>query len=95
MCPDAVEKKNLIEGKTFYTRLIAIARGKILPNRSDAIEWITYDLFTSMRARDEEITEEVLQGAIMCLSGQVDEARMKCADMSALIRHRVKEGGTE
>lgn len=92
---DAIERKNLTEGKTFYARLIAIARGKILPNRLDAIEWITHDLFTSMRTRDEELTEEVLQGAIMCLSGQVDEARMNCADMSALIRHRVQEGGTE
>ena len=81
------------EGKAFYTRLIPIALGKSLPNRTDPYEWITYDTWKSMRATDTELTEVVWQGALLCIMAQVDEARMKCPDIGSLLRHRAKEAG--
>ena len=34
---------SLEEGKAFYARLIPLAKGKRLPDRSDPLEWITFD----------------------------------------------------
>ena len=31
------------EGKGLYARLIPLAKGKRLPDRSDPLEWITFD----------------------------------------------------
>lgn len=84
---------SLEEGQTFYKRLIPIAMGKKLPNRSDSYEWITYDVFTSMRACDKELADEVLQQALVCITAQVDSKRLACPDMGSLLRQRIKEGG--
>ncbi|KAL8689520.1 MAG: hypothetical protein Q9218_004831 [Villophora microphyllina] len=46
-----------------------------------------------MRATDAELTEVVWQGALLCITAQVDEARMKCPDMGSLLKHRAKEAG--
>ncbi len=81
------------EGKKFYRRLIPIAMGKTLPNRDDPYEVITYDTWASMRACDPALTDVVLQQALVCITAQVDEARLKCKDMGALLRHRTKEAG--
>ena len=91
--PDIAENMSLEDGQAFYQRLILLARGKVLPNREDALEWITYDTFAGMRAVDEEQTEAVLQGAILCVLAQVDPARKKCVGMGQLLRQRYKEGG--
>lgn len=81
------------EGKALYKRLIPIAKGKVLPDRKDPYEWITYDAFASMRAVDERLTEDTLEGAIMSVMAQVDEARTSCVSMESLLKHRIKEGG--
>ena len=81
------------EGKALYKRLIPIAKGKILPDRTNAYEWITYDVFASMRAVDEELTEIVFQGALLCVNAQVDQGRNSIVGMGALLKQRYKEGG--
>ena len=84
---------SLEDGKAFYMRLILLAQGKAVPNRENAYEWITYDLFASMRAVDEEQTKSVIKDAILCVTAQVDPARQKCVGMGQLLRQRYKEGG--
>lgn len=90
---DVAEDMSVEEGKELYKRLIPIATGQKLPNRSDPYEWITYDVFTSMRACDKELADQVLQGALSCITAQVDSARVACPDMGSLLRQRIKEGG--
>ena len=90
---DVAEDMSLEEGKMLYKRLIPIAMGKQLPNRSDPFEWITYDTFTSMRACDKELADQVLQEALVCINAQVDSNRLACPDMGSLLRQRIKEGG--
>ncbi|KAL8838626.1 MAG: hypothetical protein Q9170_002072 [Blastenia crenularia] len=90
---DVAEDLSISEGQDLYKRLIPLALGKTLPNRSDPYEWITYDTWASMRAMDAELTEVVWQGALLCITAQVDEARMKCPDMGSLLKHRAKEAG--
>ncbi|KAL8713549.1 MAG: hypothetical protein Q9220_002411 [cf. Caloplaca sp. 1 TL-2023] len=90
---DVAEDMSMAEGQDLYKRLIPLALGKAIPNRADPYEWITYDTWKSMRAKDPELTEVVWQGALLCIMAQVDEARMKCADLGSLLKHRAKEAG--
>ena len=90
---DVAEAMDLEEGKMLYKKLIPIAMGKKLPNRSDPYEWITYDVFTSMRACDEELADQVFRGALVCITGQVDSGRLTCSDMGSLLRQRTREAG--
>lgn len=83
----------LKDGKDFYRRLIPIAMGKILPNRDDPYEWITYDTWEALRNTDQVLADQVLQQAFVCILAQVDEARLSCTDMGALLRQRTKEAG--
>ena len=90
---DVAEDMSLEEGKKLYKRLIPIAMGKKLPNRKDPYEWITYDVWTSMRACDKELADQVLREALVCITAQVDTVRLACPDMGTLLRQRIKEGG--
>ena len=90
---DVAEDMSLEEGKAFYKSLVPIAMGKKLPNRSDPYEWITYDTWTSMRACDKELADGVLEGALNCITAQVDAQRLACPDMGSLLRQRIEEGG--
>lgn len=90
---DVAENMSLEAGKALYKRLIPIAKGNVLPDRTDAYEWITYDVWASMRAVDEVLTEAALQDAILCVNAQVDPARNSCAGMGSLLKQRYKEGG--
>ena len=90
---DVAEDMNLEEGKAFYKSLVPIAMGKKLPNRSDPYEWIVYDTWTSMRACDKELADGVLEGALSCITAQVDAQRLACPDMGSLLRQRIEEGG--
>ncbi|MCJ1479457.1 hypothetical protein MMC13_008143 [Lambiella insularis] len=90
---DVAENMSVEEGKALYKRLIPIAKGKVLPNRADPYEWITYDVWASMRAVDEGLTENTFQGALLCVNAQVDAARNSCVSMSSLLKQRYKEGG--
>lgn len=90
---DVAESMSFEDGKRFYQRLILLAKGKFLPDRENAYEWITYDTFASMRADDEALTEIVLREAMLCVNAQVDEARNHVVGMGALLKQRYKEGG--
>lgn len=81
------------EGKALYKNLTPIALGKTLPDRNKPLEWITYDIWKSMRATDAELTEVVWQGALLCIMAQVDDERTKCPDIGSLLKHREKEAG--
>ena len=81
------------EGKAFFKRLIPIAEGKVLPDRKDPYEWITYDVWASMRAVDEALTEATFRGSLLCMNAQVDKARNACAGMGALLKQRWEEAG--
>ena len=90
---DVAEDMSVEEGKKLYKRLIPIAMGKKLPDRKDPYEWIIYDVFTSMRACDKELADQVLREAMVCITAQVDTVRHACPDMGTLLRQRIKEGG--
>ena len=81
------------EGKTFYKKLIAIAKGKIEPDEGNAVQRVTYEIWQSLRTKDEKLADDVLDGAILCLQAQVDERRLSCTNMKKLLEYRGEEGG--
>ena len=46
---------SLEEGQAYNEKLIPISKGEVLPDRSVPVEYILYDLWESMRAKDYEL----------------------------------------
>lgn len=84
---------DLAQGKEFYTKLVYLAYGKILPDRENPMEWITYDICASMRAQDEVLAKDVIDMIQKCFRAQVDMARLNCDSLGDLLKQRCQEGG--
>jgi hypothetical protein len=84
---------SIARGKALYARLTAIATGEAAPDRSNPYEWITHDVWTSMRARDHALADEVLAQFLVCIHAQVDKARLECENIGTLLAQRIKEAG--
>lgn len=61
MDPDLQEDMSLEEGKALFAKLIPLVKGTRLPDRNDALEWLTYDTFASMRECDDGLTDEMVK----------------------------------
>ncbi len=83
------------DGKKFYGRLIAIAKGDLTPEEGASIEQITFEVWQTLRSKDEKLANDVLKAAILCLEAQVDARRLSCANMEKLLEYRGEEGGVE
>jgi len=81
------------EGKQLYRNLILLAMGVKKPDRDNAYEWITYDIFASMRACDKKLTDQMLRQALVCITAQVGDVRLNCTKQDQVIAQRIKEGG--
>ncbi|KAK5732046.1 hypothetical protein LTR17_010882 [Elasticomyces elasticus] len=90
---DVAEDMSLDEGKVYYERMIAIAKGKIPPKIDAPVERITYDVWQSLRETDGKLADDVLNGAILCLKAQVHPRRLACTDIGKLLEYRAEEGG--
>lgn len=87
------EDLDVEEGKLFYKKLIGIAKGRLEPNKDDAVECITHEIWQELRSKDEKLADDVLDGAILCLEAQVDSRRLKVSSTKKLLEYRGEEGG--
>ena len=81
------------QGKAFYKKLIGIAKDKIQPDISNAVERVTHEIWRELRLKDEKLADDVLDGAILCLEAQVDARRLNVSSMKTLLEYRGEEGG--
>lgn len=81
------------EGKAFAARLIPLIKDKRSPDRSDPLDWIIDNTFANLRECSPKLTDEVIEGLMLYIRGQVNEARLKDTDMAAWLQQRRKEGG--
>ncbi|KAK7749839.1 carbonyl reductase (NADPH-dependent) ari1 [Cytospora paraplurivora] len=90
---DALDHMSLAEGSAYNEKLIPIARGHVLPDRSVPVEYITYDLWESMRAHDKELADEILEPTFVFMRAQTDKARLKPMNMGDYFDYREKDVG--
>ncbi|KAI3337027.1 Aristolochene synthase from penicillium Roqueforti [Xylariaceae sp. AK1471] len=90
---DILEDMSFEEGSAYNEKLIPIARGDVVPNRSVPVEYITYDLWDSMRACDKEVADEVLEPTFTFMRAQTDKVRMSITELGHYLEYREKDVG--
>ncbi|KAI0903431.1 Aristolochene synthase in complex with 12,13-Difluorofarnesyl diphosphate [Ustulina deusta] len=90
---DTLETMSFEEGTAYNGRLMSIIRGDVTPNRSVAVEKITYDLWESMRAHDEELAEEIVEPLFIFMRSQTDKIRAKSMSLMQYFEYRDKDIG--
>lgn len=84
---------SLEEGSAYNEKLIPISRGDVLPDRSVPVEYITYDLWESMRAHDREMADEIMEPVFVFMRAQTDKARMKRMSLGEYFVYRERDVG--
>ncbi|KAM7188912.1 Isoprenoid synthase domain containing protein [Rhypophila sp. PSN 637] len=90
---DLLEDMSFEDGEAYNAKLIPIARGDVLPDRSIPAEYITYDLWESMRASDKELADEVLEPTFTFMRAQTDRVRMEITELGHYLEYREKDVG--
>ncbi|KAI0109098.1 Aristolochene synthase in complex with 12,13 Difluorofarnesyl diphosphate [Nemania sp. FL0031] len=90
---DQLEHMSLKEGEAYNKRLMDIARGDILPDRTIPAEYMFYDLWESMRAHDFKMANEVLEPVFVFMRAQTDSARLKPMNLEEYLEYREKDVG--
>ena len=84
---------SLDDGVIYNEKLMRLARGDELPDRSVPVEYLMYDIWESMRAHDKELAAEVLGPAFVFLRAQVDKQRLKPMDLRTYLKYREQDVG--
>ncbi|KAI9168056.1 Aristolochene synthase [Paramyrothecium foliicola] len=90
---DILEELSFEDGSAYNEKLIPIARGEVLPDRNIPVEWITYDLWESMRACDKELADEVLEPTFLFMRAQTDKVRLEITELGHYLEYREKDVG--
>ncbi|TGJ88397.1 hypothetical protein E0Z10_g326 [Xylaria hypoxylon] len=90
---DILEDLSFEDGSAYNEKLIPIARGDVAPDRSIPVEYITYDLWESMRACDKELADEVLEPTFTFMRAQTDKVRMSITELGHYLEYREKDVG--
>jgi aristolochene synthase len=69
------------------------SRGDVLPDRSVPVEWITYDLWESMRKHDLEMANDILEPVFVFMRAQTDRTRMRRMGLGEYFEYREKDVG--
>lgn len=90
---DVLEDMSFEDGSAYNENLIPISRGDVLPNRNIPVEYITYDLWESMRAHDKVLADEILEPVFTFMKAQTDRVRMSIKEMGPYLEYREKDVG--
>ncbi|KAI0146312.1 Aristolochene synthase in complex with 12,13-Difluorofarnesyl diphosphate [Xylariaceae sp. FL1272] len=90
---DALEYMSLEDGKAYNENLMPISRGDVLPNRDIAAEWITYDLWESMRKQDHAMADEILEPVFTFMRAQTDSQRLGKMALGSYLEYREADVG--
>ncbi|KAJ9306248.1 hypothetical protein DTO217A2_4182 [Paecilomyces variotii] len=85
---DLLEDMSMDEGSAYNERLIVLSRGNVLPDRSIPVEWITYDLWESMRAHDKALADEILEPVFSFMRAQTDKVRLSIKGLGNYLEYR-------
>ncbi|KAK1638009.1 Aristolochene synthase from penicillium Roqueforti [Colletotrichum phormii] len=90
---DLLEHMSFADGEAYNERLIPIARGDALPDRSIPVEYIFYDLWESMRACDRKLADEVLESTFTFMRSQTDRVRTSIKSLGEYLEYRERDVG--
>jgi aristolochene synthase len=90
---DILEDMSFDDGKKYNDHLMPIMRGDVQPDRSIPVEWMMYDLWDSMRAKDPTLADEILEPTFTFMRAQTDKTRLEIKGMGPYLEYREKDVG--
>ncbi|KAK2755480.1 carbonyl reductase (NADPH-dependent) ari1 [Arachnomyces sp. PD_36] len=90
---DFLEFMSFEDGSAYNEKLIPISRGDVLPDRSVPVEYITYDLWESMRAHDRAMADEILEPVFLFMRAQTDRTRTRPMGLGGYLEYRERDVG--
>ena len=90
---DLLEDMSFEAGKAYNEKLMPISRGDVLPDRNVPVEYITYDLWESMRACDRKLADEILEPVFTFMRAQTDPRRKDTMELGAYLEYRERDVG--
>ena len=81
------------DGKAYNDKLMPISRGDVLPDRSVPVEYMTYDLWESMRAFDRRLADEILEPVFTFMRAQTDPRRKHKMELGGYLEYRERDVG--
>ncbi|KAI1409845.1 Aristolochene synthase in complex with 12,13-Difluorofarnesyl diphosphate [Hypoxylon sp. FL1857] len=90
---DILEHMSLEDGRAYNERLMPLFRGSVLPDRSIPVEWISYDLWESMRAHDRDMADEIIEPVFTFMRAQTDPTRLTEMGLGQYLEYRERDVG--
>ncbi|KAI0893383.1 Aristolochene synthase in complex with 12,13-Difluorofarnesyl diphosphate [Annulohypoxylon nitens] len=90
---DILEHMSLEDGRAYNDKLMPLFRGTVLPDRNVPVEWISYDLWESMRAQDKEMADEIMEPVFTFMRAQTDPARLTEMGLGQYLEYREADVG--
>ena len=84
---------SLEQGSAYNEKLIPISRGDVLPDRSVPVEYITYDLWESMRSHDRSMANEILEPVFVFMRAQTERTRIRPMGLGSYLEYRERDVG--
>ncbi|RYP13362.1 hypothetical protein DL765_006903 [Monosporascus sp. GIB2] len=91
--PHVLEDMSLEDGKAYNAKLMPISRGDVRPDRGVPVEYITWDLWESMRAYDRKMADDILEPTFEFMRAQTDPSRLKPMDLKEYLEYREADVG--
>ncbi|KAI0861524.1 Aristolochene synthase in complex with 12,13-Difluorofarnesyl diphosphate [Xylaria cubensis] len=90
---DVLEGMSFDEGRAYNGKLMAIVRREEAPDRSIPVQSMFHDLWESMRANDEELTEGIVEPLFIFMRSQTDDRRAQPMSLMQYLEYRDKDIG--
>lgn len=90
---DVLENMSLDQGRAYNERLMSLFRGSVLPDRSAPVEYISYDLWESMRAHDRDMADDILEPVFTFMRAQTDPTRLAKMELGRYFKYREADVG--
>ncbi|KAL4922808.1 isoprenoid synthase domain-containing protein [Aspergillus aurantiobrunneus] len=90
---DRLEEMSFEQGKAYNAKLMPIARGDVLPDRTVPVEFMLYDLWDAMRACDKGLADVVMESMFNFMRAQTDRVRKDIKDLKQYLEYRERDVG--
>ncbi|KAI1505071.1 Aristolochene synthase in complex with 12,13-Difluorofarnesyl diphosphate [Biscogniauxia marginata] len=85
---DLLEDMSIEDGRAYVENLIPICRGDVRPDRSIPVEYMSWDIWESMRAHDLELANAMLEPTFELLRAQTDPVRLEPKGFKEYLKYR-------
>lgn len=90
---DILEHMSLEVGRAYNDKLIPLFQGSVLPDRHVPVEWISFDLWESMRIHDRDLADEILEPVFTFMRAQTDPKRLTAMGLGQYLEYREADVG--